>query len=164
MLHEVQPFQTLFIGTVAFFIALQWAIGIKRAREGNWSVLGSAVILTAAMGLIVFGFKADDRFLPPKTTVDTWSVVGLIFAATFLMNLIVLPLLSRLLGAQTVSSVSSVLVFFLFGAALYWLGRSGVEDLSGQSRASAIFGAYLVWGIGVTVGVRALYQWARGER
>ncbi len=164
MLQEVQPFQTLFIGTIAFFIALQWAIGIKRAREGNWSVLGSAVVLSAAMMLIVFGFKDDDRFLPPKTTVGTWSVVGLIFVVTFLMNLIILPFLSRHVGPQTVSTVSVVLVFFLFGAALYWLGRSNAEDLNGQSRASAIFAAYVLWGVAVIGGVRGLYSWARGAR
>jgi hypothetical protein len=162
MLREVQPFQAVFIGTVAFFIALQWGSGIKRVLKGEWATLGSAIVLSAAMALIVFGDKNDPRFLPPQTTIDTWLVVGIIFAVTILANLIVLPLLSRSLSESMVGAVSVTATLFLFGVALYGLGRWDT-DLDNGSRAAAIFSAYVLFGIGIICVLRGIWMFAHRE-
>ncbi len=162
MFRGVQPVQTVFMSTIAFFIAWIWAGGIKRALKGKWSILGFAVILSAAAALIVFGDKNDPRFLPPQTTIGTWSVVGTIFVGTILVNLIALPLLSQQFGEQIVNAVSVVVVFFLFGGALYWLGRLGT-DLDNRSRAGAIFAAYIMFGIGVIVALRGIWMYVHHE-
>ncbi len=139
---------------VAFLAGLLWAVGIRRAGEGQWAILYITFVYTAFVVILVFALGPG---APPFPHVrpSTWIIAGLTCIATFLFNLFIGPWLSGLLDESTVGILGWV-VSFLASGATFAYGRWGgnLED-GGRTLVTLIGLVVFVYGMGHFLG------WAR---
>jgi len=159
MFSEIELPLVVILSVVAFLLALSWAVGIRRAREGDWRVLGQAGGLVAASVAVVIALRSTRAFTPTPTT-GSWLVVGLVFVVTFANYFFLLPWLSKKFGELVVDMINFCGTCFLLGAGAFWFGVSSADWDSG-ARGTAVMIALVAFAIGVLFGISRFLEWGR---
>lgn len=160
MLENIQPIPTVFVGLVACLLAWSIARAINGLRAGQVQLLVIATAFIFFTGMMAFFFGAEP-FLPPYMSAASWLVGVILFGVVFVINLMVLPLLQKRLGAMFVRYMSYAAALFFAGAFMGWMAWSTATTR--PPRFGEMFVPAVLFGLGAVIGVVGWWKHLRDE-